>query len=238
MTSRESMFELQNPRPTEHGYSDLVNRFRDLTVAIVGLGGTGSYVLDLVSKTEVLEIHLYDGDQFIDPNAFRAPGVFTLSEVASSPFKVDLYRDRYSRFRRGIVAHPHDLTEARVEELTGFSVVFLCISSQPVKEAVFSSCPLVIDCGISARRVGSGGLRGGLRVTTGRGNFTPALRKHVTLRPSPDSEYFNAQIAELNAMNAALAVIKWKKHLGFFHDEHPDQFDSTYILRSNLLVST
>ena len=31
-------------------------------VAIVGLGGTGSYVLDLVAKTPVGEIHLFDGD--------------------------------------------------------------------------------------------------------------------------------------------------------------------------------
>ena len=29
-----------------------------------GLGGTGSYVLDLVAKTPVREIHLYDGDTF------------------------------------------------------------------------------------------------------------------------------------------------------------------------------
>ena len=43
-------------------------------LAIVGLGGTGSYVLDLVAKTPVSEIHLYDGDIFFAHNAFRAPG--------------------------------------------------------------------------------------------------------------------------------------------------------------------
>ena len=30
-------------------------------IAILGLGGTGSYVLDLVAKTPVRRIHLYDG---------------------------------------------------------------------------------------------------------------------------------------------------------------------------------
>jgi hypothetical protein len=43
-------------------------------VAIIGLGGTGSYVLDLVAKTPVREIHLFDGDAFLQHNAFRAPG--------------------------------------------------------------------------------------------------------------------------------------------------------------------
>src|SRR5438034_975841 len=33
-------------------------------VAIIGLGGTGSYILDLLAKTPIGEIHLYDGDEF------------------------------------------------------------------------------------------------------------------------------------------------------------------------------
>jgi tRNA A37 threonylcarbamoyladenosine dehydratase len=40
-------------------------------IAIVGLGGTGAYVLDLVAKTPVREIHLFDGDTFFQHNAFR-----------------------------------------------------------------------------------------------------------------------------------------------------------------------
>ena len=43
-------------------------------IGIVGLGGTGSYILDYVSKTRVSEIHLFDGDLFKQHNAFRAPG--------------------------------------------------------------------------------------------------------------------------------------------------------------------
>ena len=42
-------------------------------VAIVGLGGTGSYVLDLVAKTPVRQIHLDDGDMFLQHNAFGSP---------------------------------------------------------------------------------------------------------------------------------------------------------------------
>jgi hypothetical protein len=43
-------------------------------IAIVGIGGTGSYVLDLIAKTPVRHIHLFDGDTFFQHNAFRSPG--------------------------------------------------------------------------------------------------------------------------------------------------------------------
>jgi hypothetical protein len=53
----------------------------------------------------------------------------------------------------------------------------------------------------------------------------------------PDDEYRqNIQIAELNTLNAALAVIRWKKHLGFYVDlEH--EFSSTYTIDGNILIN-
>ena len=51
-----------------------------------------------------------------------------------------------------------------------------------------------------------------------------------------DNDYSrNIQVAELNALNAALAVIKWKKFLGFYIDieqEHSSyyQIDGNHIV--------
>jgi tRNA A37 threonylcarbamoyladenosine dehydratase len=45
------------------------------------MGGTGSYILDLVAKTAVMEIHLFDGDDFNQHNAFRAPGAASLEDL-------------------------------------------------------------------------------------------------------------------------------------------------------------
>jgi tRNA A37 threonylcarbamoyladenosine dehydratase len=36
------------------------------------LSGTGSYILDLLAKVPIREIHLCDGDDFARHNAFRA----------------------------------------------------------------------------------------------------------------------------------------------------------------------
>jgi len=51
-----------------------------------------------------------------------------------------------------------------------------------------------------------------------------------------NSEKKNIQIADLNMLNAAFAVIKWKKLLGFYKDLENEHF-STYTVDGNLLVN-
>ena len=46
----------------------------------------------------------------------------------------------------------------------------------------------------------------------------------------------NAQMAELNALNAALAVIKWKKMRGFYSDLG-HELDTMYVLDGNRLIN-
>jgi tRNA A37 threonylcarbamoyladenosine dehydratase len=75
-------------------------------LALVGLGGTGSYVLDFVAKTPVSEIHLYDKDPFLQHNAFRAPGAPSLAELEAQTPKATWFKDIYSKMHSGIVDHP------------------------------------------------------------------------------------------------------------------------------------
>ena len=46
----------------------------------------------------------------------------------------------------------------------------------------------------------------------------------------------NIQVADLNALNAALAVIKWKKLCGFYLD-FVKEHHSTYSIDCNMLVN-
>jgi hypothetical protein len=83
----------------------------------------------------------------------------------------------------------------------------------------------------------SDGVLGGiLRVTTSTSAQRDHLRKRGAFSDSDArNEYAtNMQIAELNALNAALAVIKWKKLVGFYQDldfEH----NCTYTIGGNIL---
>jgi hypothetical protein len=46
----------------------------------------------------------------------------------------------------------------------------------------------------------------------------------------------NIQIADLNALNAALAVIKWKKMFGFYRDLEREHF-TAYAIDTNTLIN-
>jgi len=81
-----------------------------------------------------------------------------------------------------------------------------------------------------------GSLGGILRATTSTPGQRDHVRKRISFSDDADrNEYdVNIQIADLNALNAALAVIKWKKLMGFYQDldfEH----HCTYTIGGNML---
>lgn len=81
-------------------------------------------------------------------------------------------------------------------------------------------------------------LGGILTVTT----VTPQKHDHAAERmtfsdANPNDDYSRSiQIADLNALNAALAVIRWKKHLGFYRDLRREHH-STYTIDGDFLTN-
>jgi len=73
-TDDASVFRYADSASSRAGIAAVSARLAVGKVAIVGLGGTGSYVLDLLAKTPVDEIHMFDKDLFLQHNAFRSPG--------------------------------------------------------------------------------------------------------------------------------------------------------------------
>jgi hypothetical protein len=211
-----------------------------LRIAIVGVGGTGSYVLDQVAKTPVTEIHLFDDDLFRTHNAYRAPGVATVEQLRAKPLKVNYWKERYSAMHHGVVPHPYRLTEANAGELAGFDFVFLCMDSGPDKLAVVVALEAAgvafVDAGIEVQEV-DGKLRGVVRATTSTPNKRDHVRRRVSFRPPRGEDDYerNIQVSDLNALNALFAVFKWKKHFGFYHDfEH--EHDTTYTVGTHFLT--
>lgn len=211
-------------------------------VAIVGLGGTGGYVFDQVAKTPVWEIHPFDGDDFKQHNAFRAPGAATEQELRRHMKKVDYFVERYSPMRQGLVPHPYFLDESNVSELAGFDFVFVCVDKGRARKAI---CGYLAAQGIPFVDVGmdvvmdaeTQQLDGTCRVTT----VTPFKNDHVAGSiPMDDDESDalyrqNIQVADLNALNAQLAVIKWKQLLGFYEDRARSH-QATYTVATQSLT--
>lgn len=211
-------------------------------VAIIGLGGTGSYVLDLIAKTPIKEIHLFDGDIFLQHNAFRAPGAASIEDLARKLPKVEYYQRIYDSMRKDIVPHTDDLTEENISELAGFSFVFLCVDKGPVRKLISDylhdhQIPF-IDVGMDLMMGPEAqDLIGTCRVTMSTPNKSDHFQKHVPMAEDLEDNLYrkNIQVADMNALNAALAVIKWKKFCGFYQDLY-QVHHTTYSINSQSLT--
>jgi molybdopterin/thiamine biosynthesis adenylyltransferase len=194
-------------------------------VAIVGLGGTGAYVLDQVAKTPVGEIHLFDGDTLKSHNAFRSPGAASLGEVNAKEPKTDYFARKYAPMRRGIVSHPVFLDKHNIQELAGFDFVFVCVDKDKARELIAKflieqGIPFV-DTGMNLKLVAStNALLGTARTTLVTPSRPETASECLPMDEDDDDVLYrqNIQVADMNAVNAALAVIKWKQYLGFYQD--------------------
>lgn len=237
----ESVFNYIDTASSRAGINMVTMKLEVEKIAIVGLGGTGAYVLDLVAKTPVKEIHTFDGDHFLQHNAFRAPGAPSIRELEGKPKKVAYFAERYSKMRRGIVAHEYNIDASNVDQLRGMDFVFLCMDGGAMKGLIIEKLEELgiafIDVGMGINLV-EGTLQGILRITTSTGKQRGHLRKRVSFADGHGNDEYsrNIQIADLNAVNAALAVIKWKKLCGFYLDLE-NEHNCEYTIDGNLLTN-
>jgi hypothetical protein len=236
----KSVFQYQDTNASRANVAHLNEKFRGQRIAIIGLGGTGSYLLDQVAKTPVQEIHLFDGDVLLQHNAFRAPGAVPLTILQQKPQikKVQYYAGVYSHIHKHIVPHAEYLTEDNIGSLRGMSYVFICIDKGKEKKKLIQ---MLISMGIPLLDVGMGlevvddRVIGILRVTIGTPGKYDHLPQRISFGEDDQNDYANIQIADLNAFNAILAVIKWKKLSGFY-DDQKKEYHSTYTINTSQLL--
>ena len=225
---RSGPFKIPNTFEARAAIGPVQNRIRDQRIGIIGLGGTGAYVLDLVAKTPVMEIHLLDPDE-VDWHTFmRAPGAPTSEEIASrreeGVKKVDYYHTKYAPLREGI--HPHAVQVDSPSMFGNFlsdhpiDFAFVCIDQRtegdsPRQDVVYhalseSAIPF-IDSGVSMT-VENHAVRGA--VTTSA--YNAGSWRWKTAIPNAKVEgnipgYRNVQLPEVNALAASLAVMEWRR---------------------------
>lgn len=226
MAEETSVFRYADTASARAQIVSTTSRLKIGRVAIVGLGGTGSYVLDQLAKTPIGEIHLFDGDEFLQHNAFRSPGAAKLEDLAKRMPKSEYFQQKYDAMRRGIFSHPYYLTEKNLAELEGFDFVFLCVDKGHIRallcQHLRTKATPFVDVGMNIQMVSdSQKLIGTCRATL----CTPTQSQHLEqYAPMDDKEEDvlygqNIQVADLNALNAQLAVMKWKQHFGFYSDD-------------------
>lgn len=155
--------------------------------------------------------------------------------------KVDYYQGLYSKMRNGIIAHSCRIDTSNVDILREMNFVFLCMDSGELKDPIMRTLEAggvsFVDVGMGVHEK-AGALFGIVRATTS----TPEKRDHVrdnhrvSFAPAIGNNDYSRdiQVADLNAMNAVLAVIKWKKLCGYYHDLEREHH-STYTIETGKL---
>jgi hypothetical protein len=220
-----SVFKFHDTLTSRAEIIDLSAKFKDDVIAVIGLGGTGAYVLDFLVKTPVREIRAFDLDPFHVHNAFRSPG--RLQETEFGKKKAEVYLARYENFRTGLSVAPKLLDASCAEDLNGVTFAFVCVDKGSSRAGIFdlliSKGIPFIDVGMGLKRK-DGALNGMLRTTYFSAEHAQNVRdkKLAELADAPADLYrTNIQIGELNALNACLAVIRFKQLRGFYFEEIP-----------------
>ena len=224
----QNPFKIPNTFEARAAIGPVQDRIREQRIGIIGLGGTGAYVLDLISKTPVVDIHLVDADHVDWHNFMRAPGAPTREEIKAAhkarPLKVDYYFSKYSSFRDGINAHPVLLDD--LTKLTEFlsknpvDFAFVCIdqrkdSDSPRQDVVYSAlseaCIPFIDSGVSITLEGIA-VRGAVTTSAYAAGSMDWKDAIPNVRVEGDMPgYRNVQLPEVNALAASLAVMEWRR---------------------------
>lgn len=222
---------------------ELLNeKFVGLKIGIIGVGGTGAYTLDLIAKTPVSQIHLYDGDIFQLHNAFRAPGATPSAkfECDGDLYKVDYYYQIYNEMHSGIFPHQQYITLENISELGTLDFIFLSVDRNSVRYEITNK---LLSMGIPFIDVGLGvnalenELIATLRATLVTEHKSDHLHNRIGPEEATENEYkTNIQIADLNCLNAALAVVSWKRYVGFYQDLKKTH-NSLYFINTGKLLN-
>lgn len=201
------------------GLGKATESIKGQTVGIIGLGGTGSYVLDLVSKCSVDAIHLYDDDLFEQHSAFRSPGAAGIDDLRARRRKVDHFAGVYGAIHRRVIPHAVRIDARTAPLLDPLDFAFVCIDDAAAKPPILDRLAALnipyVDVGMGLQDTDRG-IVGAMRTTL----VVPGDVEMVERIPSvgdPGGAYAtNIQVCELNALNACFAVVAWKRHHGFY----------------------
>jgi len=235
-----SVFQYMDTNSSRAEICKISEKVAGQKIAIIGLGGTGSYILDLVAKTPISEIHLFDADYFLVHNAFRCPGAPSTEQLHERHKKIEHLKNIYTNMRRGIITHDIFVDGQNVNELKDMDFVFLSMDSGAGKKCIIvyleENGISFIDVGIGVHAV-EDSLIGIVSTTVSTKEKRDHIKNRISLAEGEKNEYSKTtQIAELNALNAVLAVIKWKKLFGFYQDLEKEHF-TAYTINTGELTN-
>ena len=220
----DTRFSYVNTATYRYGLKGVERPIEDEVVAVIGVGGTGSYLVDILAKTNVKELHLFDDDTLEQHNAFRLAGAARIEEIGGAQTKVAWHKSQYSAVReQGLFAHGTRLHAGSADTLRRFTTVFIAVDDLECRRAIQEACNRLdifhVSVGLAVEIEGDDNnqLGGMVKVETG---YIPKPAPTITASDEAVPQaYGSVQTAELNMLGAALAITEWKAKRGIYRNE-------------------
>ena len=244
-----SRFKYMDMNTFRSGTAGIEQSIKDEIVAVIGIGGSGSYLVDILAKTNIKELHLYDHDTLSYHNAFRIAGAASGSELSGTIKKVQWHKKQYVPVREdGIYAHDQDINENTIAGLRHCTMVFIAVDRLDVRRQIqtqlssWSIPHIAVGLGVDIEGEHNNQLAGMVKVevlhTPRSGGGVPVDQEELIGQAEADDMYGNIQTSELNMLSAALAIVEWKAMRGFYRSDRPSDIDSmVYVISTGRLFT-
>ena len=232
-----SRFAYVDTNAYRNGTRGIESRIEEEIVAVIGIGGTGSYLVDVLAKTNVKELHLFDDDVMKIHNAFRVAGAARVSELNGQKDKIDWHAERYKVVRiEGLHLHPTKLNEDNFDILNGCTTAFIAVDDLAIRRKIQRACTamgilhLSVGIGLEVEGENDDQIGGMVKMEVNFDADEP--RKKVSDNTDAAGEQVddvydsNIQTAELNMLGAALAIAEWKAKRGVYRNEREEGNDT------------
>ena len=233
-----SRFHYTDTSTYRNGTRGIESRIEDEVVGIIGIGGTGSYLVDVLAKTNIKEIHLFDDDTMDTHSAFRVAGAARAEELGSNKRKVDWHHERYDVVRKeGLFIHRIRVDDESLALLDKCTTVFIAVDDLDVRRTLQSALTrkgifhMAVGIGLDIEGVDNDELGGNVKIEI---DFRDPHESGSTDCNTDCSEdgvaddvyRSNIQTAELNMLGAALAITEWKATRRVYRTERSSRVDS------------
>ena len=205
-------------------------------LAVIGAGGTGGHIVDLISKTNVQQIDIFDPDEVSVHTQLRWPGVVERNLVSQGTNKAEYLASFYGRRTNcNLRGYPVKVTKANLSLVTDKTMVFVAIDDGKARREILTGLAAsnvnFLDCGIDLQLVGGAdnddALTASARITRCHEEESPEKQLEIAKGTPGGNDVEannlyarNIQTVEMNSLNATLAVIAWKQAIGFYQDTY------------------
>ncbi|MTD33275.1 hypothetical protein [Paludibacterium denitrificans] len=159
----------------------------------------------------------------------------------AKPYKVEYFADIYGGMREGVISHRDYIAADNIDDLAYFGFAFICVDEPPACKVITDGLlrlgvPFIV-VGMDVRAAPNGELTGQVSTTLATREVNAHLPLYVSSAQGQANNLYESeiQVADLNALNATLAVIRWKKYCGFYRDGIED-VNSTYAIDVHALT--